>query len=71
MDITIIGAGAMGSLFGSLLTQSGQNVLLMDIWEEHVNAINGAIVSMAQKKSIPVPVNHTLTALIQTLQKNF
>ncbi|MBU8910020.1 MAG: 2-dehydropantoate 2-reductase [Desulfobacterales bacterium] len=40
MDITIIGAGAMGSLFGSLLAQSGQNVLLMDIWEDHVNAIN-------------------------------
>ena len=40
MDITIIGAGAMGSLFGSFLAQSGQNVFLMDIWEDHVNAIN-------------------------------
>lgn len=40
MDITIIGAGAMGSLFGSLLAESGQNVLLVDIWQEHINAIN-------------------------------
>ncbi len=40
MDITIIGAGAMGSLFGSLLTRSGENVVLLDIWEEHVKAIN-------------------------------
>ncbi len=40
MDITIIGAGAMGSLFGSLLAQSGENVFLMDIWKEHVSAIN-------------------------------
>lgn len=40
MDITIIGAGAMGSLFGSLLAKSGENVLLMDIWKEHVSAIN-------------------------------
>ncbi len=40
MDITIIGAGAMGSLFGSLLAQSGENVLLLDIWKKHVNTIN-------------------------------
>ena len=40
MNITIIGAGAMGSLFGSLLARSGENVLLIDIWQEHVNAIN-------------------------------
>lgn len=40
MKITIIGAGAMGSLFGSLLAQSGQNVLLIDIWQDHINTIN-------------------------------
>jgi len=40
MDITIIGAGAMGSLFGSLLAQSGENILLLDIWKEHVDVIN-------------------------------
>ncbi|MEN8210194.1 MAG: 2-dehydropantoate 2-reductase [Thermodesulfobacteriota bacterium] len=40
MNITIIGAGAMGSLFGYLLAQSGKNVLLIDIWREHVNTLN-------------------------------
>ena len=40
MKITIIGAGAMGSLFGALLARSGQEVLLMDIWQEHIDAIN-------------------------------
>ena len=40
MNITIIGAGAMGSLFGSILARSGENVLLIDIWQEHVNIIN-------------------------------
>lgn len=40
MNITIIGAGAMGSLFGALLTESGEKVCLLDIWKEHVNAIN-------------------------------
>ncbi len=40
MNITIIGAGAMGSLFGSFLARSGENVFLIDIWQDHVNAIN-------------------------------
>ena len=40
MNTTIIGAGAMGSLFGALLARSGEHVFLMDIWKEHVNAIN-------------------------------
>jgi len=40
MNITFIGAGAMGGLFGYFLAKSGQNIFLMDIWEDHVNAIN-------------------------------
>ncbi len=40
MKITIVGAGAMGSLFGALLAESGENILLYDIWKEHVETIN-------------------------------
>ena len=40
MKITIIGAGAMGSLFGSFLARSGQDVLLIDIWQDHIDAVN-------------------------------
>ncbi len=40
MKIAVIGAGAMGSLFGGLLAESGADVWLFDIWDEHVNAIN-------------------------------
>lgn len=40
MKITIVGAGAMGSLFGGLLAESGNEVYLLDIWKEHVEAIN-------------------------------
>jgi len=39
MKTVIIGAGAMGSLFGGLLSLSGQEVWLVDVWKEHVNAI--------------------------------
>jgi 2-dehydropantoate 2-reductase len=40
MKITIVGAGAMGSLFGGRLAQAGCEVLLYDIDQEHVEAIN-------------------------------
>lgn len=40
MKISIIGSGAMGSLFGALLAQSGHDVVLIDIRQDHVDAIN-------------------------------
>jgi len=41
MKIAIIGAGAMGCLYGGKLsTVPGNQVFLLDIWKEHVNAIN-------------------------------
>ena len=32
--------GAMGSFFGGLLAENGLNVVLVDVWEEHIAAIN-------------------------------
>ncbi|HEY9054178.1 MAG TPA: 2-dehydropantoate 2-reductase N-terminal domain-containing protein, partial [Rectinemataceae bacterium] len=40
MKITIVGSGAMGSLFGGKLAAVGQDVLLYDVYKEHVDAIN-------------------------------
>jgi 2-dehydropantoate 2-reductase len=40
MHICVIGAGAMGSLYGGLLARSGQQVTLIDTWVDHVEAIN-------------------------------
>jgi 2-dehydropantoate 2-reductase len=40
MKIAVVGAGAMGSLFGGLLTESGADVWLLDIWAEHIKAVN-------------------------------
>ena len=39
MKIAVLGAGAMGSLFGGLLGESGQEVTLLDINEAHILAI--------------------------------
>ena len=38
--VAVVGAGAMGSLFGGLLAEGGLHVTLVDIWREHVEAIN-------------------------------
>ena len=38
--MVILGSGAMGCLFGGILREGGLNVSLVDIWVEHVEAIN-------------------------------
>jgi len=40
MKIAIVGSGAMGCRFGSMLFESGNDVLLVDGWKDHVEAIN-------------------------------
>ena len=40
MKIAIIGAGAMGSVIGGLLAKAGNEVTLVDVWREAVEAIN-------------------------------
>lgn len=39
LDISILGAGAMGSLFGGLLAEAGHRVTLVDIDDAHLDAI--------------------------------
>ncbi len=41
MKIAIIGAGAMGCLFGGKLSASpGNQVYLLDVWKDHMDAVN-------------------------------
>ncbi len=40
MKIAIVGAGAMGSRYGYMLHESGNEVFLIDAWKEHVDTIN-------------------------------
>ena len=37
--IVVVGAGAMGGLFGGLLAEGGLDVTLVDAWPEHIAAI--------------------------------
>jgi len=40
MRVAVVGAGAMGCLYGGLLAEAGVDVSLVDVWREHVDAIN-------------------------------
>ncbi len=57
MKIAIIGAGAMGSLFGGRLALAGEEVWLLDVWEEHVRTINdkGLVIATAGKDFVARP----------------
>ena len=37
--VVVLGAGAMGSLFGGLLAEGGLRVTLLDPWQEHIDKI--------------------------------
>ena len=55
--IAVVGAGAMGSLFGGLLAEGGLDVTLIDVWQEHVDRINRdglRIVGYGGDRHIPI-----------------
>lgn len=42
MKVAILGAGAMGCLYGGTLAEAGHEVFLIDVWREHVEALNAS-----------------------------
>lgn len=49
MKIAVIGAGAMGSLYGGYLSIVSEDVYLVDVWQEHVDAINEEGLNIQEK----------------------
>ncbi|MBI6875503.1 ketopantoate reductase family protein [Clostridium aciditolerans] len=57
MKIAIIGAGAMGSLYGGYLSRAGEDVYLVDIWQSHIDEINsnGLIIKEGEEEIVVYP----------------
>lgn len=58
MKIAIVGAGAMGSRFGYMLKEAGNDVVLVDGWKDHVDAINKSGLTIEENgviKSVKIP----------------
>lgn len=57
MRIAVVGAGAMGCIFGGTLSEAGHEVTLIDVWAEHVNALNARglkLTGVSGDRTIPV-----------------
>ena len=61
MRIAVIGSGAMGSLFGGLLADAGADVVLIDIWTEHVKTLdkNGLTMETPEGSTRTISVDAT------------
>src|SRR5512139_1031572 len=63
MKIVMMGGGAMGGLFGGLLTRSGEEVWLVDNRKEQIDRIRSAGLTFEEKgKSEIIPVNAAFDA---------
>ena len=57
MKIGIMGAGALGSYVGAFLAKEGEDVTLVDMWPEHVDAIqNNGLRASGSQGDFTVPV---------------
>lgn len=58
MKIYIAGAGAMGCRFGVQLQESGQDVTLLDNWQDHIDAVNakGLIITGDNERVVQIPM---------------
>ena len=64
--VVIVGAGAMGGLFGALLAEGGLEVTLVDLWREHVEAIRTKglrLVGYGGERTIPVAATTDAAAI--------
>ncbi|BCV24481.1 ketopantoate reductase family protein [Gelria sp. Kuro-4] len=62
MRIAVVGAGAMGCIFGGTMSEAGHEVTLIDVWAEHVNALNARglrLTGVSGDRTIPV---HAVTS---------
>jgi 2-dehydropantoate 2-reductase len=66
MNIAILGAGAMGGAIGAMLASGGNNVTLIDVWCDAVDAINRNGLKI-QNKAGDITV-HRLTAVTSPTQ---
>ena len=52
MKVAVVGAGAMGSLFGALLAEAGAAVWLVDVWKAHIDAVNSKGLSIEREGQV-------------------
>ena len=81
--IIVLGAGAMGSLFGGTLARGALAVTLVDVRADHIDAVNAhglRIQGYGGERTVRVravtcagelPINRTLVGAVKGLEKHF
>ena len=70
--IAIFGAGAAGSYIGAFLTREGHDITLIDMWGEHVDAMNAnGLRASGSQGDFTIPVNAVHLADAWQLHHNF
>lgn len=64
MQVTVIGAGAMGSLFGGLLQRAGNIVTLVDVRADHVAALQRRGLTIEEPEGPKITVRPTATTSV-------
>jgi ketopantoate reductase len=58
--MAVVGTGAAGSYIGAFLTREGHDLVLSDMWGEHVDKMNAdGIVSFSRQKSSDITSSRT------------
>ena len=71
-NIGLIGCGAVGSYVGAYLTQSGENITLIDMWPEHVQTMKDkGLRASGSQGDFTVPVNAIGLTEAQSLREKF
>jgi 2-dehydropantoate 2-reductase len=59
--IAVLGAGAIGSVVGGILTRAGHDVTLIDQWPEHIEAMKARGLRLSGTiGDFTVPVRHRM-----------
>ena len=54
--IAIMGCGSLGTILGAYLNKGGLDVMMVDVYEEHVKALNEKGAQVVQGVEMTVPV---------------
>ena len=56
MRIALIGAGALGTIIGAVLSKSGEDIVLVDTYQAHVDELNRSGATIVDHLDLKVPV---------------
>lgn len=65
MRIALVGAGSLGTIIGALITKGGEDIILVDTYKEHVDALNNSGATIIGKMEANIPVKACTPAQVE------